>query len=191
MEVKPSDRVARGQVIGAIGASGRVQFAHLHFGIRRNGVPYSPFLGRPLQDGCSKADAITPLVLWTDRAYELLKIKGPRIIAADFTVGPVSTKATEVRRLERPTENSGALVFFARAINLQPLDRLRLRLSGPDGFQSASSTEPLRRRKAHYVAFVGKRLRSSRWAGGKYRGTAEIIRNGTVLQAVQGTLDLR
>jgi len=189
--VKPGDRVARGQPIGAVGASGRVQFAHLHFGIRRTGVTYSPFLGRPLRDGCSKADTLAPLVRWTDRAYELLRFKGPRIIAADFTVGPVSTKVTEVRRLERPTANSGALVFFARAINLQPLDRLRLRLSGPDGFHSASSTEPLQRRKAHYVAFVGKRLRSSRWAGGKYKGTAEIIRNGTVLQAVHGTLDLR
>lgn len=189
--VKPGDRVARGQPIGAVGASGRVQFAHLHFGIRRTGVTYSPFLGRPLRDGCSKADTLAPLVRWTDGAYELLRFKGPRIIAADFTVGPVSTKETEARRLERPTANSGALVFFARAINLQPLDRLRLRLSGPDGFHSASSTEPLQRWKAHYVAFVGKRLRSSRWAGGQYKGTAEIIRNGTVLQAAHGTLDLR
>ena len=44
--VKPGDRVARGQPIGAVGASGRVQFSHLHFGIRRTGVTYSPFLGR-------------------------------------------------------------------------------------------------------------------------------------------------
>lgn len=42
--VKEGDHVQKGDVIGYVGGSGGVP-VHLHFEIRRKGIPYNPFLG--------------------------------------------------------------------------------------------------------------------------------------------------
>lgn len=54
--VKSGDRVAKGQAIGAVGASGRVSGPHLHWGVRLNGARVNPLLltTAPLADGIQK-----------------------------------------------------------------------------------------------------------------------------------------
>ena len=40
--VKPGDRLARGQILGRMGSTGRSTGTHLHFEVRRGGVIVNP-----------------------------------------------------------------------------------------------------------------------------------------------------
>ena len=42
IDVKPGDRVRTGDVLGAVGATGRVTGPHLHWGARLNGARVNP-----------------------------------------------------------------------------------------------------------------------------------------------------
>jgi len=81
-------------------------------------------------------------------------------------------------------------VLFARVINLAAGDRLRLVVEGPGGFRVDHVTPPVDRTKAIYVAGAGKRLTTTRWPPGRYRGTAEIERAGRAVAKAEAELNL-
>jgi len=83
------------------------------------------------------------------------------------------------------------LAFYARFINLEKGDRLRLVLNGPSGRLAQNTAEPLERHKAQYVAYVGRRLRAKRWPDGRYRGQVQLLRSGTVILDQEVALDIQ
>ena len=84
-----------------------------------------------------------------------------------------------------------ALVFYARMINLETGDRIRMRLTGPSGVVAETELEPLARTKAHYVAFAGRKRRGPRWGAGRYEGTVQVLRAGKVVLGGRARLVLR
>ena len=191
VQVRRGARVRQGDVLGLVGASGAAAFAHVHFGVRHNGAPVSPFLARPAADGCVRGDTVRGPGLWTADAYETLKWRGAQIIQAGFSAGPVNTVQAERGDIQPMERTSSALVFFARATNTRPGDKLRLVLAGPSAISAQSVSKPLPKRQAQYVSFVGKRLRAPRWPAGEYRGTAEILRDGRVIRTEKARLVLQ
>jgi len=100
------------------------------------------------------------------------------VIDIGFSERPVSLPDLEGGGVEntRPSAASEAIVFYARFINLEEGDRLRLVLYAPNGELARNTIEPLERHKAQYVAFVGRRSRAERWPGGRYRGRVQLLR---------------
>ena len=124
---------------------------------------------------------------------ETLKYRRGELIEIGFADGPVSPRDLEEgkARSAQPTPVSKAIVFYARFINLEKGDRLRLVLQDPSGRLAHNTTKPLERHKAQYVAYVGRKLQVKRWPDGRYRGQVQLLRSDTVMLGKEVALDIR
>jgi murein DD-endopeptidase MepM/ murein hydrolase activator NlpD len=64
IEIKPGDKIARGQRLALIGLSGKTEFPHLDLTVRRNGKVIDPFTGLAAPGGCDGKKS----PLWHDDA---------------------------------------------------------------------------------------------------------------------------
>lgn len=179
LAVKPGDRVARGQSLGAVGASGLAQFPHVHVTVRRNGEDIDPATGRALSSGCLPA-AETARPLFSPEIAGALGRGGSELIAFGVAGGPVDYAMLGISG-PPPTAKaaSPAIVGWGWFINLRRGDRVVVKLFGPDGGEiSANRTDPMDRSKASYSAFTGRKGSPQR---GEYRVTAGVERDGAML----------
>ncbi len=149
-----------------------------------------PFTGRSSDGRCGED---MQKELWQADIKETLNYRHGELIEIGFADRPVSPRDLEEGKVRsaRPTPLSKAIVFYARFINLEQGDRLRLVLHDPSGRLTQSTTKPLERHKAQYVAYVGRKLRAKRWPDGRYRGQVQLLRSGTVMLGKEVALDIR
>lgn len=175
------DKVDKGTVLGAVGYSGLAEFAHLHLTVRRNGKAIDPFTGAERNAACQRDPSANP-GLWDETVRPAHRYTNGEIIAAGFTSALPDLKQAEIDGgIAPPTSTSKQVVFFARLINLKAGDVVMLNVEGPGGFAAQSTSKPLERNKATWIAYAGKRLTQSAWSPGTYAGTARVVRNGTAL----------
>ncbi|MGI9385237.1 MAG: M23 family metallopeptidase [Methyloligellaceae bacterium] len=191
IQVRKGQAVKRGDPLGRVGYSGRTQFAHLHLSLRHAGKVIDPFTGQKPGSGTCGKDAAEDL--WQPALRPQLTYRRGQIIQLGFADRRVGGKALEAGdpRIRIPTPFSGAMVFYARLINLEKGDRIRLRLSGPSGVIAENEIKPLARAKAQYVAFTGRKRRGTRWDAGRYEGSVEVLRAGEVALSRRSGLELR
>lgn len=154
--VREGQSVAKGAVLGFVGASGMAQFPHVHLSISRDGVDLDPFTGQPLDAGCD-AQAAARNVLWDGEAAAMLAGSLTQIIAAGFADDAVDHNGLVEALPDRPTGQSQAMVGWVHAINLEAGDRVGVRLVAPDGSVfSETLTDATTRAQASYSAFAGR-----------------------------------
>lgn len=186
VRVAAGDVVEAGAPLGLVGQSGQAAFSHLHLTVRREGQAVDPFAFDASSCGAGGRS------LWTAEAAAEMGYVTPQIINAGFAGGPVSMDAVEGGEIPDPTAASAALVFQARAINLEAGDVQVLTLQGPDGAVLAESTLPaLDRNKAQYHAFVGKKLTAASWPAGDYTGRYAVMRGGKTASERTMVISLR
>lgn len=192
LRVRPGQSVKRGQHIGSIGYSGLTDFVHLHLSVRHNNDVVDPFLyPMPPGDRSCRSSSYSAQGLWEDSLRGKLGYRDGQLISAGFVTDVVSTHLLEKdETAPSPDRGSAKLLFYVRAINLREGDRIRLGVVGPDGVLARSSTKPIKRPQATYVAYTGKKLTAVRWAAGMYRGVGEVVRDGAVISRMQDKLSI-
>lgn len=177
--LKPGEAVTRGQVLGAVGASGLAQFPHVHVTVRRDGKAIDPVTGKELSAGCL-AEGSTARPLFSPETVSALGKGDSELIALGLAGAPIDHAALSVSGPPPAAEaTSPAIVGWAWFINLRQGDRVVVKLAGPDGRDMAANrSDPLNRSKADYSAFGGQKGAP---APGTYRVTAGVERDGRML----------
>jgi len=192
LKVKRGDRIERGQPLGDIGWSGLADFAHLHLSVRKDGQVIDPFTGQGQTSAC-KRDGAEGSGLWDARVPASFPYRNGEIFDVGFAEREPAWAALEEdhENGQRPSARSPALLLYARIANVREGDRVRLLIQGPGGLNAKIETEAIPRNRAIHLAFGGQRLRGAAWPSGQYTGTAELVRNGTVISQRSGNMELR
>ena len=188
LAVQSGARVLAGDRLGRMGFSGRTEFPHLHFSVRRDGIPTDPFDARPGSESCALSDVAS---LWSPPARRALAYRAGGSVDAGFA--PTAPTLAAIRQgdaYDDPDAGSGILAFWARFYGLREGDSLRVILQRPGGRVFARKVVEIPRNRAEYFHFVGGRRPESGWPSGTYEGTATLIRRGRVVDRISAQLEV-
>lgn len=188
VKVKPGDYVDAGQVIGLIGLSGKTEFPHVHFTVRYKGTPVDPFVGTADMGGCGDQDK----TLWAQEARRQLGYRSVGLIQAGFSQRKPEVDVIEAGGDDQPIidDSAAALVFWAELYGIREGDEQHIRILNPQGKILVENRSILRKNKAQWLSYVGKRRREDRWAPGSYRGEYRLYRSDSEAPLVEATRDL-
>lgn len=190
VRVSPGDVVERGDEIGLVGASGRVDFPHVELIVRRDGEVVDPFTGLPPGSGCGLS--VAPL--WSETAIDrLADVDRTQVVAAGFHTAAVTIPMVEDGETAAPSggtiaAGADALVAYGLAMAVEEGDAHRLVLTGPG--LDMDETDRIDSDRAQEMRFVGRRFEEG-LAPGTYRMRYEILRGGEVVDAAQAVLRAR
>ena len=175
--VKRGIRVDRGERIGFVGHSGMATFPHIHLSVRHRGRVIDPFVGGTRKTACEAGE--TPL--WTAAAMQALS----RPLTAVYSIGFASTPP-DVRLIRKGLYQDSALsrrapilVLWAEVFWVEAGDKVRLRITGPDGASVFDYSNILPKRQARRTISAGRKKPGPFWPEGTYHGEIVVERRDT------------
>ena len=155
VSVKPGDRVEAGTPLGMIGLSGQTEFPHLHFTLRKDGVPIDPYTGAAGAWTCGSPKS----TFWTEDAAQVLTYVPTGLLIAGFASGPPDADAIRRgdQRLGQTVRDPEALVLWADMFGAQAGDIQSFSIAGPDGSVILDSESVLDENNVSWFAFGGRR----------------------------------
>ncbi|WP_152048564.1 M23 family metallopeptidase [Aureimonas psammosilenae] len=179
--VQPGQSVRRGDKIGLIGASGLVQFPHVHVTVRQNEVAVDPMSGRKVGSGCSPQMTDRD-GLWSDDALVWLSKARRHIIDAGLTgAGFDYDGLVQNGAPEGLNAGQGQILSWGWFADLEAGDQIRIRLEAPDGQTLIDHTSD---------GLIAPRAVHSQIAGrhrtvepGTYRWQVSLLRKGAVIES--------
>lgn len=180
--VRVGERVAMGKVLGQVGLSGKTEFPHLHFTVRDEGRVIDPFNTDEITD-CGRDDGPED-DLWKD---PLPYVPGGLIAVgiAEAVPGYDAIKAGTAGRATLPGD-APALVGWAYVFGGRAGDVVAITLSAPDGSVLLAQEVTLETTQAQLFRAAGKKRGAAGWAAGDWRMTAELRRDGAVVDTLSG-----
>jgi len=186
--VEPGQTVARGQVIGRVGFSGRTEFPHLHLGVRRGDTPVDPFApDRPLEV-CGPGPT-----LWQPEVEKQLAYRSPFVMEAGFVGENLDIAKIDDFGLPPLAGEADfpALVAIARTIGVETGDLLSLDLHDPSGrLVARNAPQPFDRPKAQWTLKAGLRRAAGGWMPGRWWAVQKVMRKGVIVAEKTVTIDM-
>lgn len=180
--VVPDQKVTAGTPLGQIGMSGQTQFPHLHLSVRKHGTPVDPF--DVSRSGTCGSETARDTIWATDVPYT-----AGGLLSIGFNTAVPSYRSIREGTANVPTltETAQALVVWAYLYGGREGDIVDLTLTGPEGdvFVHAFTLE---KDQARLFRATGRRLTRPSWPQGSYTGTADLRRDGQVIDRMQATL---
>lgn len=172
LSVRSGAQIRKGERIGSIGSSGLAEFPHVHLSIRLDGKLIEPLTGKTLGGEVPVCGDTAGSLL--DPASKQALVQ-PAVAILDVGLAAAPPDLFNLVRAGGPplaTSQGSSAVAWLWAINVDEGSRIRFRLVGPGELALIDhTTNPLARRKANYLAYVG---RKGRVKAGPYHLTVEI-----------------
>lgn len=177
--VKPGQTLKAGDKIGEIGASGLVQFPHVHLTVRVGGKEVDPLTGNEVGTSCV-VDPSDAKPLFSPSVIAAIKPDQPTLLGLGLTGSVFEYDSLIVQGAPKAATRSDPVrVAWAWIANLRLGDQLKILLTGPDGNVIAeNTTDPLDRSKAVYFSYTGKKGSP---APGTYKLEVAVLRKGSPL----------
>ncbi len=191
LRVARGARVSAGQALGLVGLSGQTEFPHVHLTMFRNEQKIDPLTGGALSDLRCGPQGANAGAHWSAAARQALAYRGARLFSMGFTGAAPAANARVEDLPANAAVNAPALVFWALVSGPRDGDVLRVRLYGPDGALVAEGERIQPRDQAQASMFAGRRTPAGGWSAGSYRGAAELLRDGRVVQMRSETIQVR
>jgi Peptidase family M23 len=177
--VARGDTVQAGTGLGAVGYSGRTQFAHLHLSVRRDDAVVDPFNTDGV--GTCGADDGPDDDLWA----QPIAYRPGRLIALGMDVqvpAYAAIKSGQASHAALPGD-APALVGWAYLFGGRAGDVVELTLTDPTGAVFYRHEATLDKTQAQLFRAAGKKAPDGGWMPGDWTVSARLLRGGAVLDA--------
>jgi hypothetical protein len=172
LSVRSGSQIRKGERIGSIGSSGVAEFPHVHLSIRQDGKLVDPLTGKALENEAHVCGDLSGSLLDIASKEALVK---PTVAILDIGLSGAPPELSNLVRTGGPplaTGRSNSTIAWLWAINVDAGSRFRIKMVGPDEATLIDhTTTALPRRKANYLAYVGRKVGVKT---GAYRLTVEI-----------------
>lgn len=178
--VRPGLRVAAGTEIGRIGMSGKTEFPHVHFAVRRNGRIVDPFRPDWTPGACN---AGVERGLWNATAQQRLGYRDAILLAEGFAGAVPTARSIEAGTTPGFTDGrSDVLAAFVSIMSLRAGDSAELRLEAPSGRRLATTRmAELERPRALHNLIAGIRRPRDGYESGEHVAILVVMRRGNIL----------
>lgn len=190
--VDKDQEVTQGQIIGMVGISGKTEFPHLSFTVRRDKAVVDPFVGPESSNECISG----PQQLWKTPDDPVLSYRAAKVKRGGFSDIRPSEVGPPPLIEDRPaiSRQIRALYLWADFESLRPRDEVWFRIFSPNGKQIFEHKTPINDHQFGKRIYVEFQRRRQLWPDGQYRGTMTLRRRqgGKVKEyALEHTVELR
>ena len=188
IQVRIGQHVEAGTMLGTVGLSGKTEFPHVDFSVRKERHPIDPFSPAT---GLECGD--TSLALWSTQAMNQLSYRPSGVLNRGFADRMLSRREIESGESFAAAlgDMAAAIVFHVEVFGIRKDDTEEILVTDPQGRTVAARSHKAERDMAVRRVYLGKRRGKTAWPSGSYAAHYILRRGEGVAAEISGTVSIR